>query len=274
MLTITKSILSESLWGLKCTFAMSPEKICIHNTANDASAYNEARYVANNPDAKSYHYAVDDIQAIQILPLDRNGWHAGDGSYGAGNRKSIGIEICYSESGGERFEKAQENAAELCAILMRDLGWGLDLGRITKHEDYSGKHCPHRTLDYYGWDYFLNLVKEKYEITEGDLPMTNEEKKAFDELVERVNKAENENAELKKSLENLKASVAPCITSVNWDAHITGAMGGKEAVAMLNDLKAHGDFHGKDEGHYGLSEQMVRLMLIFYRMLKRLGIYK
>ena len=30
---------------------------------------------------------------------------------------------------------------------------------LTKHQDYSGKHCPHRTLDDYGWDYFLNLVK-------------------------------------------------------------------------------------------------------------------
>lgn len=85
---------------------------------------------------------------------------------------------------------------------------------------------------------------------------------------------ENENKTLKKNISDLEKSVAPCVTSVNQNKHITGEMGGEEAVAMINDLKAHGDFHGKDSSHYALSEQMVRMMLIFYRILKRLGLYK
>lgn len=289
MLRIIDNLIPSSLWSLKATFGMVPEKLCVHNTANDAPAVNEARYVHNNPDATSYHYAVDDTQAVQILPLDRNGWHAGDGSYGPGNRKSVGIEICYSLSGGKRFERAQENAAELCVRLMHEFGWGLDLNRITKHEDYANKHCPHRTLDDYGWDYYLALVKDKYEeLYPEDIPMTKEEKAQLDalkktvddlkkkngELNENVTSLTKQNTQLENNIATINKKIAPCITSADWYAQITDAMGGKEATAMLVDLKKNGDFHGKDSSHFGLSEQMVRIMLIFYRMLKRLGLYK
>lgn len=93
------------------------------------------------------------------MPLNRNGWHASDGGNGTGNRKTIAIEICYSKSGGSRFEKAQKNAAELCAKLLKDYGWTTD--DIYTHEHFAPnkKHCPHRTLDDYGWSYFINLVK-------------------------------------------------------------------------------------------------------------------
>ncbi len=44
-----------------------------------------------------FHIAVDDKEAVQGIPLERNAWHCGDGG-GNGNRKSIGVEICYSLS--------------------------------------------------------------------------------------------------------------------------------------------------------------------------------
>ena len=141
---------------IKCPYAMTPTRIVIHNTANDASAANEIAYMLSNNKETSFHFAVDDKEIVQGIPLDRNAWHAGDGN-GKGNREGIAIEICYSKSGGERFEAAQKNAAELTAKLLADYGWGID--RVTKHADYANKHCPHRTLDDYGWDNFLNLVK-------------------------------------------------------------------------------------------------------------------
>ena len=49
------------------------------------------------------------IKAVQGIPLERNAWHCGDGG-GNGNRKSIGVEICYSLSGGDRYYKAEDNA--------------------------------------------------------------------------------------------------------------------------------------------------------------------
>lgn len=142
----------------KCPYSMIPSRIVIHNTANDASAENEVAYMHKNNKEVSFHFAVDDVGAVQGIELDRNTWNAGDGN-GKGNREGISIEICYSKSGGERWLKAVDNAAELTAELLKQYGWGID--RVTKHQDYNGKHCPHRILDEYGWDNFKALVSSK-----------------------------------------------------------------------------------------------------------------
>lgn len=157
-MTINQNLVPVSKYPLKCPNAMTPIGLCVHNTANDASAKGEISYMVTNTSQTSFHLAVDDIEVWQGLPLDRNGWHAGDGANGEGNRKYIGIEICYSKSGGERFTKAEENASQLIADLLRERNWGIE--RVKKHQDFSGKYCPHRTLDL-GWDRFLNLVKTK-----------------------------------------------------------------------------------------------------------------
>lgn len=157
-MTIKQNQVPADKYPLKCPHPMTPIGIDVHNTANDASAKNEIAYMVSNPNSTSFHFAVDDLEAWQGLPLDRNGWNAGDGADGAGNRKHIAIEICYSKSGGEKFTKAEENAAELIAQLLKERNWGVD--RVKKHQDFSGKYCPHRTLDL-GWDRFLNMVKAK-----------------------------------------------------------------------------------------------------------------
>lgn len=137
---------------------MTPTRVVIHNTANDASARNEISYMTNNNRRVSFHYAVDDKETIQAIPENRNAWHAGDGTNGTGNRQGIGIEICYSKSGGSRFNKAEKNAVRLTSNILKKYGWGID--RVTKHQDYSGKYCPRRTLDM-GWDRFLNMVERE-----------------------------------------------------------------------------------------------------------------
>lgn len=154
---VIKDFVPESKYDLKCPYAMVPEFIVVHNTANDAPAKNEVAYMKNNKSLASFHFAVDDTEVRQAIPPRRNAWHAGDGAEGRGNRYGIGIEICYSKSGGEKFEKAEENAAELIAELLKKYGWGID--RIKKHQDFSGKYCPHRTLDM-GWDRFIGKVKK------------------------------------------------------------------------------------------------------------------
>ena len=157
MVNIRKVNCPANKISLKCPYSMNPDCIVIHNTANDAPAKNEISYMHSNNSNTSFHFAVDNIEIVQGIDLNRNTWNAADGVNGRGNRKGISIEICYSLSGGSRFEAAQRNAAELTAKLLKDYGWGID--RVMKHQDFSGKHCPHRTLDDYGWDYFLNLVK-------------------------------------------------------------------------------------------------------------------
>lgn len=159
MVTIRKVECPEGQKKIKCPYAMTPTRIVIHNTANDAPAENEIAYMHRNNTETSFHFAVDDKEAVQGIELDRNAWHASDGN-GKGNREGIAIEICYSKSGGERWLKALDNAADLTAKLLKDCGWGID--KVTKHQDYGNhKHCPHRILDEYGWDNFLNLIKSK-----------------------------------------------------------------------------------------------------------------
>jgi N-acetylmuramoyl-L-alanine amidase CwlA len=155
-LTIKQNLVPSNKYNIKCPHAMNPTRIVIHNTANDASAQNEIAFMIRNNDQVSYHFAVDDKEVVQGLPLDRNGWHSGDGANGKGNREGIAIEICYSKSGGDRFTKAEQNGAKLTAQLLKERGWGID--KVTKHQDYANKYCPHRTLDM-GWQRFINMVQ-------------------------------------------------------------------------------------------------------------------
>ena len=165
MVPIKKKLCPASRYYLKCPYSRTPTRIVVHNTANDAPAENEISYMLNNDFEVSYHYAVDDREIVQGLPLDRNAWASGDG-HGAGNMEGIHIEICYSLSGGPKFAAAEKNAAEFIASLLQQYGWGVD--KVTKHQDYDGKYCPHRTLDL-GWTRFVNMVKE-YLSTEKEEP--------------------------------------------------------------------------------------------------------
>ena len=156
-MNIVKNLVSQSKYSVKCPYSMTPEFIVVHNTANDASAANEVKYMISNNNQVSFHFAVDDKEIVQGLPLDRNAWACGDGANGKGNREGIQIEICYSKNGGIRFENAEKNAAKFIAQLLKERGWGVD--KVKKHQDFSNKYCPHRTLDK-GWASFVNMVKD------------------------------------------------------------------------------------------------------------------
>ena len=174
---IVKKLCPEERYGIKCPYEREADRIVVHNTANDAPAVNEIAYMINRPEEVSFHFAVDDKEAVQGLPVERNAWASGDG-LGAGNMRGIHVEICCSKSGGERFQRAEENAAELIAGLLRERGWGLE--RVTKHQDYDGKYCPHRTLDM-GWERFLGMVKKYLEEDDMDY-------QRFKEFMERYNR--------------------------------------------------------------------------------------
>ena len=143
--------------NIKCPYTMKVEGITVHNTYNDASAVNEINYMLSNDKQVSFHYAIDDKDVVQGIEENRNTWNAGDGVNGFGNRKTISIEICYSKSGGKRFEEAEKNAAVFIANLLKK--YNLDISKVGKHQDRNGTYCPHRTLDL-GWDRFINMIKE------------------------------------------------------------------------------------------------------------------
>jgi len=161
---VVQNLVPSSKYSIKCPYSMIPEFIVVHNTANDASARNEVAYMIRNNDKVSFHYAIDDKEIIQGIPENRNAWHAGDGANGQGNRKGLSIEICYSKSGGKRFEEAEKLAAKFIAYELKEKGWGID--KVKKHQDFSGKYCPHRTLDM-GWQRFLDMVKSELDKLKG-----------------------------------------------------------------------------------------------------------
>lgn len=154
-MNIRQMLCPSSKYDTKCPYPMTGTRVVTHNTANDASAGSEVSYMVNNGNECSFHYAADDKEVVQGIPENRNAWHAGDGN-GKGNREGISVEICYSLSGGSRFTAAEKNGAQLIAWILRCHGWGMD--KVTKHQDYSGKHCPDRTLNL-GWQRFLNMVQ-------------------------------------------------------------------------------------------------------------------
>ena len=141
---------------------LEPEYITIHDTGNTsrgAGAEMHAQYLKSDNAANapvSWHFTVDENKIYQHLPLDENGWHAGDGSNGPGNRKSIGIEICENRDGDR--PQAEENAAWLTAKLLKE--HGLDIAQVKQHYDWSGKNCP-RVLRGRngGWEEFLKQVE-------------------------------------------------------------------------------------------------------------------
>jgi len=142
---------------------LRPSKITIHNTDNDdpgANARAHAQYM-KGADAQqrqvSWHFSVDDQSVYQSLPLDEVGWHAGNRE---GNRTTIGIEIC--ENRGIDQAAANDRAARLTALMLDQLGMGLN-GNVVQHHDWSGKDCPallrHPAI---GWTNFLQKVAEYY----------------------------------------------------------------------------------------------------------------
>lgn len=151
-----QDLVPSNKYSIKAPYSMIPQYITIHNTSNSAPAQNEINYMKNNNNQVSYHVCIDEKYVIQAIPFNRNAWHAGDGAYGSGNRKSIGIEIARSTGDINLFKQAEANCAKYVATLLKQYGWGID--RVKRHKDWSGKYCPHKTMDL-GWDRFLNMIK-------------------------------------------------------------------------------------------------------------------
>lgn len=168
---IIRMMCPESKYSIKCPYDMEAEYITVHNTANKASAKAEISYMIGNNNKVSYHDAIDDEEVVHSIEYNRNTWNAGDGKNGTGNRKSISIEICHSTNPDEdKFLKAEKLSAKYIAYLLKQRNWGID--RVKKHQDWSGKYCPHKTLDL-GWERFLNMIRAEL----GETQTEEEEKK-------------------------------------------------------------------------------------------------
>ncbi|MGG5794562.1 N-acetylmuramoyl-L-alanine amidase [Bacillus cereus] len=153
-------------------YAMKPKYITIHETDNysvGANASNHAQYLYSQATgttdrSASWHFTVDDKEIYQHLPLNENGWHAGDGAEGTGNRESIAIEIAVNQDGD--YNKAVENARKLAAYLMGELN--IPLENVKKHQFWSGKNCPAIMIKNNAWEPFLQGTKAYYDANHKD----------------------------------------------------------------------------------------------------------
>ncbi len=161
----TEWIVPKGNPNIRPGYRMSPKYITIHETDNTnvgAGARNHARYLYNQAvgstdRAASWHFTVDDKEIYQHLPINENGWHAGDGN-GSGNRESIAIEIAVNRDGD--YNKAVENAKKLAAYLMKETG--VPLNNVVKHQNWSGKKCPAIMISRGHWNAFQNGVDKYY----------------------------------------------------------------------------------------------------------------
>lgn len=111
--------------------------VTIHNTdwittaagTTPAEQYTRATVNGNMKDVR-VHYYVDNTCAWQNLPHTLSGWHAADGS-GNGNRRTISIECIMSRAYNDTDKKSEDNAARLCAALLKQ--YGLDINHLYTH---------------------------------------------------------------------------------------------------------------------------------------------
>lgn len=180
-LTIENKLVDKDKYIYKCPFVMDAEYVVIHNagTKGNPTADTLSSSMKSTDEQKSWHFSVDDTKAIQNLSLNRNGWHAGDGKEGEGNRKGIAIEICcdmYDSDGtwnstnrtdkvDSRWDKARDNGALLAAIILNEYGW--DISHLKKHQDFSNNYCPHHILND-GWSNFVEQVEGHLNAIQGN----------------------------------------------------------------------------------------------------------
>ena len=155
--TIRKVELDKSKYNIKCPRYRNPKGIAVHNTYNDAPAVNEVAYMQRNSDYVSFHAAIDDKEVIECLPFERSCFATGDGANGEGNINYLSFEICYSKSGGAKYNQAEENAVWYIAKVMND--YEFPMSELKKHQDFSGKNCPHRILEEKRWESFVDRVR-------------------------------------------------------------------------------------------------------------------
>ncbi|MCH4891167.1 hypothetical protein EZV73_26550 [Acidaminobacter sp. JC074] len=230
-----------------------PIGLTIHNTGNSSKSAGDelhADWLQNVENAdKQYispHIFVDHDSITQVIPLDEVGYHAGDGK-GDGNYRTIGIEICENIN----VDTAEENAKKLCAsFMMTYLSF-----RLFKHQDWSGKYCPHIILDRKnGWDNFKEdvydyLFKKKVKLVYSpeqleDIIISTSKLMNTVEIIEVLEKHQKESEEPKSySIEELQETMY----HIGYDCGpFDGSPGPKtragfSAFQRLNGLKENGN---------------------------------
>ena len=118
--------------------------IVIHNTANTATAKQEAQNCHNNHAESSFHFVLDDSEIYSSVPEQYTAWAVGAWSgckQNIGNSESISIEVC---SDGREFTANEKSLLkDLTLHLMQK--YNIPQSNVVRHYDcHSGrKRCPY-----------------------------------------------------------------------------------------------------------------------------------
>jgi hypothetical protein len=141
--------------------------ITVHENGNpDSDARDEREFVKNGGGDKkvAYHFAVDRNRAVQILPLNCRGKHAGNTD---GNATSIAIETSQMEPDTANNQTQENLRALVAAIITRDerieFGDGefeFSHQRMKAHREWAGANprCPERMLA--AWENTIDPLRE------------------------------------------------------------------------------------------------------------------
>lgn len=131
--------------------------ITVHQTGNTSKGANAAAHANlqsnGNVRGASWHWQVDDKEAVQSFTHDWQLWHAGDGR-GNGNLTSIAIEMCVNSDGN--YAKALNNLITLIKKIMKDEG--ISETRVVQHNHWSGKNCPAQIRGRGEWSKIKNAI--------------------------------------------------------------------------------------------------------------------
>lgn len=138
---IRQAIISASQTNQRPGYKIDADFWCQHENGNPKhDADDERRYFHMGAEGRqaSYHFVGDDTEIIQLLPLNENGWHAGD-TWGPGNMKSIAGSIA---QGARDMAKARTVMEHLAAGVMKALG--IPAANTRQHYDFAPnrKNCP------------------------------------------------------------------------------------------------------------------------------------
>lgn len=137
--------------------------LTIHQTGNTGKGANAQMHanLQSRVYGASWHWQVDDKEAIQSFEHTYQCWHASDGR-GDGNSNSIAIEGCINSDGN--YIQSVKNMAELAAKILKDEG--IPIENMRQHHDFdtkNRKNCPAQIRagkDGINWNKFVQMVKD------------------------------------------------------------------------------------------------------------------